>query len=295
VASLTASLYISETQLRRRCRTAVGLAPKALHRTLRFQGFLALVQQAIAQGRAPTDDGVALLALRAGYADQSHLTRECVRLTGVSPRVFPRRDATGLRVRARSFGVVRARAARRDRDAPHTGITRPSGRIALGRGTGGLDSRGARLLGPRRGPPGGRWHGGVHEPHLARQAIGSSWWRCESGGLDRGGDVVVEVAGAAQRAADALDLQLARGELPSRLTSDPGAFQRRLMTGQHPLKDRRGVIQMRRGEHSPAVMRSQHQLRAVAAPRAGRARQPLETAKDLPVGDLAGMPCACSG
>jgi len=88
VTSLTASLYISETQLRRRCRTAVGLAPKVLHRMLRFQGFLALVQQAIAQGRAPTDDGLALLAVRAGYADQSHLTRECVRLGGVSPRVF---------------------------------------------------------------------------------------------------------------------------------------------------------------------------------------------------------------
>ena len=88
VTSLTESLYISETQLRRRCRTAVGLAPKALQRMLRFQGFLALVQQAIAQGREPTDDGLAQLALRAGYADQSHLTRECVRLTGVSPRVF---------------------------------------------------------------------------------------------------------------------------------------------------------------------------------------------------------------
>lgn len=88
VTSLSASLHISETQLRRRCRTAVGLAPKVLHRMLRFQGFLALVQQAIAQGRAPTDDGLALLALRTGYADQSHLTRECVRLTGVSPRVF---------------------------------------------------------------------------------------------------------------------------------------------------------------------------------------------------------------
>ena len=88
VMSLTASLYISETQLRRRCRIAVGLAPKVLHRMLRFQGFLALVQQAIAHGRAATDDGLALLALRAGYADQSHLTRECVRLTGVSPRVF---------------------------------------------------------------------------------------------------------------------------------------------------------------------------------------------------------------
>jgi AraC-like DNA-binding protein len=55
---------------------------------LRFQGFLSLVQQAIAERRAPTDDGLTLLALRAGYADQSHLTRECGRLTGVSPRVF---------------------------------------------------------------------------------------------------------------------------------------------------------------------------------------------------------------
>jgi AraC-like DNA-binding protein len=88
VTSLRASLHISETQLRRRCHTAVGLAPKALHRMLRFQGFLALVQRAIAQGRAATDDRLALLAVRAGYADQSHLTRECVRLTGVSPRVF---------------------------------------------------------------------------------------------------------------------------------------------------------------------------------------------------------------
>lgn len=88
VTSLTASLHISETQLRRRCRAAIGLAPKVLHRMLRFQGFLALVQQALAQGRAPTADGLALLAVRAGYADQPHLTRECVRLTGVSPRVF---------------------------------------------------------------------------------------------------------------------------------------------------------------------------------------------------------------
>jgi AraC-like DNA-binding protein len=88
VGSLASSLSISQSQLRRRCGTAVGLAPKALHRVLRFQGFLALVQHAIAQGRAPTDDGLALLAAEAGYADQPHLNRECVRLTGVSPRAF---------------------------------------------------------------------------------------------------------------------------------------------------------------------------------------------------------------
>jgi AraC-like DNA-binding protein len=88
VGSLASRLHISETQLRRRCRTAVGLAPKALHRMLRFQGFLALVQSAIAQGRAPTDDGLARLAAEADYADQPHLNRECTRLTGVSPGVF---------------------------------------------------------------------------------------------------------------------------------------------------------------------------------------------------------------
>jgi AraC-like DNA-binding protein len=88
VGSLASSLAISQSQLRRRCGAAVGLAPKALHRVLRFQGFLALVQQAIARGRAPTDDGLALLAAEAGYADQPHLNRECLRLTGVSPRAF---------------------------------------------------------------------------------------------------------------------------------------------------------------------------------------------------------------
>ena len=130
VTSLIASLHISETQLRRRCRTAIGLAPKALHRMLRFQGFLALVQQAIAQGRAPTDDGLALLALRAGYADQPHLTRECVRLTGVSPRVFlaetQQACACGHDHSASFAPMLRAETA----DAPHTHITHSSGRIA---------------------------------------------------------------------------------------------------------------------------------------------------------------------
>lgn len=88
VASLTSLLSISERQLRRRCRAAIGLAPKALHRILRFQGFLALAQHAIAQGGTPTDNGLARLATEAGYADQPHLNRECVRITGLSPRTF---------------------------------------------------------------------------------------------------------------------------------------------------------------------------------------------------------------
>jgi AraC-like DNA-binding protein len=86
VAALPPLLATSERNLRRRCQAAVGLGPKALHRTLRFQGFLARAQLAFASGRSP--DGLAELAIRSGYADQAHLTRECVRLTGATPRVF---------------------------------------------------------------------------------------------------------------------------------------------------------------------------------------------------------------
>jgi AraC-like DNA-binding protein len=86
VAALPRLLAVSERNLRRRCQAAIGLGPKTLHRTLRFQGFLAMAQLAFATGRSP--DGLAELAIRAGYADQAHLTRECVRLTGTTPRAF---------------------------------------------------------------------------------------------------------------------------------------------------------------------------------------------------------------
>jgi AraC-like DNA-binding protein len=86
VAMLPRLLAVSERHLRRRCHDEVGLGPKALHRTLRFQGFLARAQLALAAGRPP--DGLAALAVQAGYSDQAHLTRECVRLTGATPRAF---------------------------------------------------------------------------------------------------------------------------------------------------------------------------------------------------------------
>lgn len=88
VGRLTRTLHISERQLRRRVQAAVGLAPKVLHRTLRFQDFLALAQYAIARGGAPTEAGLPRLAAEAGYTDQAHLNRECVRLTGLTPGAF---------------------------------------------------------------------------------------------------------------------------------------------------------------------------------------------------------------
>ena len=88
------SLPISERHLRRRCRHAIGLAPKEVQRILRFQGFLAL-----AHGQRRANDGLALLAAEAGYADQSHLTRETVRLSGITPRApcCARRRGTAAR------------------------------------------------------------------------------------------------------------------------------------------------------------------------------------------------------
>src|SRR4051794_31221323 len=88
VTELTSALYISERQLRRRSTEAIGLAPKAVHRILRFQGFLAL-----AHGREPQGAELAQLAADAGYADQSHLARESMRLAGLSPRELLRESA----------------------------------------------------------------------------------------------------------------------------------------------------------------------------------------------------------
>jgi len=86
VDTVAAHLALSPSQLRRRCLHAVGVSPKALQRTLRFQGFLALAQAgATASGRRGAD-GMAGLAVDVGYADQAHLSRECLRLTGLTPR-----------------------------------------------------------------------------------------------------------------------------------------------------------------------------------------------------------------
>ena len=79
VESLAGDLGLSERQLRRRCHAAAGYGPKTLQRVLRFRRFLA--------ARNPD---LARAALDAGYADQSHLTRECTRLAGRPPAALLR-------------------------------------------------------------------------------------------------------------------------------------------------------------------------------------------------------------
>jgi AraC-like DNA-binding protein len=85
IDTLAAHLALSASQLRRRCLNAVGVSPKVLQRTLRFQGFLALAQAGVTASGRRGADGVAGLAVDAGYADQAHLSRECLRLTGLTP------------------------------------------------------------------------------------------------------------------------------------------------------------------------------------------------------------------
>jgi AraC-like DNA-binding protein len=75
VFELCRSLFISERQLRRRIEEAVGYPPRTLARVLRLQRFLRLAERG--------GDDLARLAAEAGYADQSHLTRECSELGGL--------------------------------------------------------------------------------------------------------------------------------------------------------------------------------------------------------------------
>ena len=74
VEALADELGLSDRQLRRRFHAAAGYGPKTLQRVLRFRRFLALANGDLARA-----------ALDAGYADQSHLTRECTRLAGRPP------------------------------------------------------------------------------------------------------------------------------------------------------------------------------------------------------------------
>jgi hypothetical protein len=70
---------LSDRQLRRRFATSVGYPPKTLAGVLRLQRFLHL---------ARSGASLAELAHAAGYADQSHLGREALRLTGLTPRAL---------------------------------------------------------------------------------------------------------------------------------------------------------------------------------------------------------------
>ena len=84
---VAAEVGLSLRQLRRRCQAVVGYGPKTLQRVLRFRGFVSRVDA------RPAVLDLAVLAAEAGYADQAHLTRECARLSGLTPAALARHRA----------------------------------------------------------------------------------------------------------------------------------------------------------------------------------------------------------
>jgi len=78
VDRLADEVGLSERQLLRQCRAALGYGPKTFAGIVRFQRFLA-------DARRPGPGRLAEAARQSGYADQSHLTREVRRLSGLPP------------------------------------------------------------------------------------------------------------------------------------------------------------------------------------------------------------------
>ena len=84
---VAAAVGLSMRQLRRRCHAAVGYGPKTLQRVLRFRRFVAGIDA------FPDVLDLAALAAELGYADQAHLTRECGKLSGLTPAALARQRA----------------------------------------------------------------------------------------------------------------------------------------------------------------------------------------------------------
>ena len=87
---VAADVELSLRQLRRRCHAAVGYGPKTLQRVLRFRRFVSRID---AYREGPDVLDLAAVAAEAGYADQAHLTRECGKLSGLTPAVLARQRA----------------------------------------------------------------------------------------------------------------------------------------------------------------------------------------------------------
>lgn len=83
IRDVAAALALSDRQLRRRFRAATGLSPKEWARIRRMRGTLAEFVEG--------DAAWSMLAAAHGYADQSHLVHELVRLTRLTPGQLAKR------------------------------------------------------------------------------------------------------------------------------------------------------------------------------------------------------------
>jgi AraC-like DNA-binding protein len=84
VAALVEESGWSHRRLIARLRAHVGVSPKAAAAVVRFEHAMDEI------GRLDGTPGIADLAVRHGYADQSHLTRDFARYAGASPAAIQR-------------------------------------------------------------------------------------------------------------------------------------------------------------------------------------------------------------
>src|SRR5262249_3970784 len=82
IESLARELGWSRRHLAERFRREIGLAPKVAARVLRWEHACAMLARPGRRSR------LADVAADCGYADQSHLTREWVALSGLTPRAW---------------------------------------------------------------------------------------------------------------------------------------------------------------------------------------------------------------
>jgi len=80
VGRVADAVGLSERQLQRRFREAVGYGPKTLQRVFRFQRLIGAIESGCERA-----GGLAAIAPTIGYADQPHLTRDTRAFSGLSP------------------------------------------------------------------------------------------------------------------------------------------------------------------------------------------------------------------
>jgi len=131
VHELEQVLHLGERHLQRLFRQFLGMTPKQFLRLRRFHAALTLLLD------DPSQDLISL-AMRLGFSDQAHLTREFTRLTGLSPRRLLEYPGAHLSLH---FGVlvVDERSTASDRaPAPDHAMEKPSVRRTTRRNEGGL-------------------------------------------------------------------------------------------------------------------------------------------------------------
>ena len=78
LARLATEMQVNERQLQRRFRATLGLSPKRYAQQIRLAETIAAADTQLAPSWAD-------LAAAGGYCDQSHLIRDCTKLTGLTP------------------------------------------------------------------------------------------------------------------------------------------------------------------------------------------------------------------